>query len=510
MSNLNFLSPKTFDFVHHLPLKSRFRGVKNVADILDIDLDFEKFSLIDPQELFHQLIKSPIELDLIQVFALMGWENEQWKSDYGHLAMKHWWLSVIEQAKKGDAQLRFVMILRSVLADTERYPAPKDVVQVMRKVMLELIQKNEFKDLAQLKVLQAILAEQPQELASIAIAQSKRVNTVVSMAQLPQKLPIIHEANMHWLGLWIEKSAKQRQGLRQQLNQLLSADLALERQYEYAQIILNHAAFSDQIIYLEKEVKAYPEIVIWLSRCARQLAFKEKLTLAERHKLNCWIGTGNYESLRSVLTNLAHQSQDEGDVAKTVNRYIFWKNYQHLFQEAWLLLPPELYAAQTSKLGNLKPVQGIEYPTIALKIGAYFVLQSFLGTAAKNDVLMTDDIETVENILHQKMIRSSDLTDLNLVLIHDHVFMWQSDLAYTLDQDFQMPAKDQQVYFAEGKNSFSNYLTDVKKSDFIHERKQWKNLPNWVKNSLKTRYPAEVYQRAALTALRYGLIHSGN
>lgn len=510
MSNLNFLSPKTFDFVHHLPLKSRFRGVKNVAEILEIDLDFEKFSLIDPQELFHQLIKSPIELDLIQVFALMGWENEQWKSDYGHLAMKHWWLSAIAKAKKGDVQLRFVMILRSVLADTERYPAPKDVVQVMRKVMLELIQKNEFKDLAQLKVLQAILAEQPQELASIAIVQSKRVNTVVSMAQLPQKLPIVHEANMHWLGLWIEKSIKQRQGLRQQLNQLLSANLALERQYEYAQIILNHAAFSDQIIYLEKEVRAYPELVIWLSHCARKTLFKDTLTLAERQKLNVWIGTGNYESLHDILTTIAQSSENQGDVNKTVSRYIFWKNYQHLFQEAWLLLPPELYATQNSKLANIKQVQGLEYPTVVLKVGAYFILQSFLGTASKNDLLMTDDIDKVEHLLHQKMIMAHELTTLNLVLIHDHMFMWQSDLAYTLDQDFQMPAKDQQVYYAEGKNSFSNYLTNVKKSDFIHERKQWKYLPNWVKNSLKTRYPAEVYQRAALTALRYGLIHSGD
>ena len=55
-------------------------------------------------------------------------------------------------------------------------------------------------------------------------------------------------------------------------------------------------------------------------------------------------------------------------------------------------------------------------------------------------------------------------------------------------------------------NSYSYYLTEVQKPDFTHERKQWKNLPQWVKHNLKNKYPSHIYQKAALTAQRYDLL----
>ena len=506
MQRTNFLSHDLFAFAEKAKLKSKFDGMKRIADFIDFPFDESLIQHLDPEKLFVELIRSPIDLQLIQVFALMGWDGNQWKSAQGRQAMKHWWLSALEKDREGEPLLRLVMVLRTVLADLERYPAPKDVVTVMRDVLEELIRTDEWGEQTDVDILQTLISGDAKTLAKIAMREYKNVLQRVQEANFPKKLPIIQDANIEWLSLWIQSSAKQRQALGQQLNALLNRSLPLELQCKLASSILNHNTFSVKNELLEQKVKDYPELVAWLSACARNTEFKLKLTSEERQRLGCWTGFGNYELLRQILMQIAQNREDVGDLSKTANRYIFWKNYQVLFQEAWLLLPHDLFIQQKTHLANIKEIQGTEYPIVVLKIQNYFVFQYFLGTAANNDLLMTDDVRQVEQILNQRLVLEHQLQQLNLVLIHDHLFMWQSDLAYTLDQHFSLQAKDQRVYFAEGKNSYSYYLTEVQKPDFRHERKQWKNLPQWVKHNLKNKYPSHIYQKAALTAQRYDLL----
>lgn len=505
--SMNFLNVNLFAFVHHHPLKSQFGGVGYLADSIGFKFNQDQLQEIQPERLFVQLVHSPIdELDLLQVFALMGWNHHQWKSHDGRIAMKNWWLSALHQEKAGDSRLRLVMVLRSILADTERYPAPKDVVQVMCEVLQQLIDSGEWgQDQKSHAVLVALLADDAEvQLAQLAIQQHQTVFKMVQAAKFPTKLPIIQDANIEWLRFWLELNRGQRQALHQSLDALLHRELELEQKLQFASLILNHAAFSISIEFLERKVKDYPELVVWLSACARQSAFKSRLSLDERRYLNCWIGTGNYESLHGILMQVAQQTEDIGNQEKTENRYIFWKNYQHFFQEAWLLLPTQYLTQHQSHLANVKQIQGTDYPVVVLKIGDYFVFQYFLGTAAKNDLLMTDDIVTVEKILNQNIVSDMQIQHLNLVLIHDHLFKWQSDLAYILHQHFNIQAKDQKVYFTQ--RFHTHYLLEVEKSDFIHERKQWKNLPQWVKHNLKQKYAVSVYRKAALTAIRHHLL----
>lgn len=501
---MNYLSADVFDFINESKLVSRFKNLKRFTQEFDLEFNEDAIDEIDANKIFTQLVKQPIEINVMQTFAVMGWHNTHWKTPYGQHAMLNWWLSVIEQDRKGNPLPRLIMVLRSILADTERYPAPNDVVQVMGQVLQELIQNGKLGHDQHIDVLQALVENQPKKLAKIALDQQSSVKKCMQNAKFPSKLPIVQEANLEWLSIWITEHKVQRQILRHALNQVLENNLDVAAKHRLAAVILNHSHFNIDKKALEKAVKDYPELVAWLSYCARSLDFKKGLSNSQRQTLSIWIGTGNYESLKSILTDIAWTTADNSDVEKTSNRYIFWKNYQQFFQEAWLLLPETLYKAHQSQLPNIKKVQGTEYPIVVLKIQDYFVFQYFLGSAAKNDLLMTDDVDQVESILNQTDIFNDELRSVNLVLIHDHFFKWQSDLAYTLDENFQLPAVDKKVHITH--TFVANYQQEIGKPEFIETRKEWKNLPNWVKNHLKRNYPPSVYQTAALTVKRYGLL----
>lgn len=497
---------KLFEFSRSSPLKSRFTAIHEISKAANITYDQIALEQFDPLETFTQLSDGIVpDLKILQNFALMAWEDNQWTLPQGRVAMKNWWLSALHQDQNGQHALRLIMVLRSVLADTERYPAPKHVVKLMRQVFLELVDTPDWSNTRNTPVLKALVAADARKLAMIAFARQQDCFALISQIGMPRNLPIIHEAQLQWLDLWIRAPREQRYRLRQNLTQVLNPQLTILQQQSFFSNILNHPIFPQDIGILENRVKDFPELVNWLSSCARQPSLKLALNLEERKRLACWIGTGNYEALKQILINLT-QNQNPEDAKKTINRYIFWRNYQNFIQESWLLLPQALYLRHPTHLGNIKPIEGCEFPIVVLKIGTGFIFQSFLGDASENDLIMTNAIQAVENILSQNRIRNAQIEQLPLVLIHDHTFLWQTDLAYTLDQHFHIQAKDQRVFYADHKNAYSEYLQEIEKSDFKHERKQWKNLPKWIDQHLKNKkYPEAVFKSAALTVQRYQL-----
>lgn len=504
---MNFLEIHLFNFVTKNKLKSQFSSVQYLSKMIDVQLSEEDFLNIHPGRIFEQLVKAPMQLELIQTFALMGWDDHQWKSHNGTKAMQNWWLSALQHEKAGNSLFLKVMVLRSILADTERYPAPTDLIQLMRRTLQGLFSANKWSHRQDEKLLRALISEDAKALASDALAKNKIVHQVVAEAGYPTKLPIIQEANVQWLSQWISASKAQRQILRQALNALLHQDLNIEFQCNFASIIFNHAYFSGDLKKLEVKVKEYPELVAWLSQCARQSEFKNDLNAQHRQALGIWVGTGNYESLRSILMDLAQQTEDEKDPKRTDSRYIFWKSYQIFFQEAWLLLPKKYLINNKKNLANVKEISGTEHATVVLKINNYFIFQYFLGSGNQVDLLMTDDVDKVEKILDQNVIFNHQLQQVNLILIHDHFFNWQNDLAYTLDKHFHVKAQGQKIYYPNrsGGYNLSNYLVQVSQLSFKEKRIQSDCLPKWVKNQ-KNRYNISVYNKAALTAQRYDLL----
>ena len=69
MQRTNFLSHDLFAFAEKAKLKSKFDGMKRIADFIDFPFDESLIQHLDPEKLFVELIRSPIDLQLIQVFA---------------------------------------------------------------------------------------------------------------------------------------------------------------------------------------------------------------------------------------------------------------------------------------------------------------------------------------------------------------------------------------------------------------------------------------------------------
>ncbi|WP_436897637.1 hypothetical protein [Acinetobacter gyllenbergii] len=507
---MTLIRPDLFDFAKNSRLKSQFKGTKKIAKLSNTFFDETLISALNPQYLFDQLVYGKIDLELIQVFALMGWENNQWKSKNGKKAMYHLWLSALDKDQQGKSIFRHIMTLRVILADTERYPAPKDVIQTMRIGLENLIRSGEWKHLKNINILQSLITQNAKILAEIAFQQNKSVLQLIQEAGFPVKLPIVKDAEIYWLNLWVAANERQRQLLRQELKQVLTYSLPLEQQQKITKIILNSNALPKNVKDLEDKVKDFPELVTWLSSCAKNPDLILNFSHDEKQRLACWIGTGNYEALRKILITVV-RSHSIDDVNKTANRYIFWKNYRTLFEESWLLLPEKIFNQNEIHLNNVKKIADYSYPVIVIRIMNKFIFQSFLGDASQNDLLMTDDIAQVEKLIYQDTIYYEQFKNLNLVLIHDHAFKWQVDLAYTLDKHFGICAKDKRVHYMEGKYNYSHYLQEVDKSEFTSERKQWKNLPRWVENNKNFhKYPENIFNQVAITAIRYGLVTLSN
>ena len=318
---MKFIPPNLFDFAKNSTLRSKFAGTKRIAKDLGIDFDEAAIQSLNPQILFEQLVKGKIDLELIQVFSLMGWENHQWTGKNGKTAMRNWWLSALDKEQQGEPIFRHVMVLRTILADTERYPAPKDVIQTMRTGLEDLIASGEWKYKTNLDVLQALITQNANKLAKIAFKQNISIIQLMQDCGFPKKLPIVEDATVEWIQLWFKTTPEQRNDLKSAIHQTLNHLISLEQHSKFTNLILDDVELSQQVESLKNQVSAYPEITEWLKKV--KALHQNTHSLAEyynalknpvaRQLLSCWIGVGNYEQLKVMVYNLAdmHFSNDD-------------------------------------------------------------------------------------------------------------------------------------------------------------------------------------------------------
>lgn len=503
-NKMNFIRPNLFDFAKNSTLKSKFKGIKQITKDLGIQFNETQIQSLNPQVLFEQLIKGKMDLDLIQVFSLMGWENHQWTSQNGKIAMRNWWLSALDKAQQGELIFRHIMVLRTILADTERYPAPKDVIKTMRIGLDNLIASGEWKDDKYVDVLQALVSQNAKKLAEIAFKQNKSVLQLIKEAGFPRKLPIIEEAELLWLKLWLNTDITQRQKTSAALNQLLHTQSSLDQQQKFAVFILNEAIFVKPFAQLKQIVANYPEIVHWFSICDRDNDFRKSLELEEIQRLNCWVGSGNYQSLRALLIDITrYESLESSAIELTENRYIFWNNYQHLFRESWLFVSQYTYDRHPDikRLKNVKIISGFSKPIILIRIGQYYLLQMFIVRGTEVDFIMINDTEKVEQLLYQSIISYTAITQLSICLLHDHLYKWQADLAYTLDRNFSIQPSGSIIDITQTLSR--NYLQETSNFSFKSERNE--PVKSWLRNA-RQRWTNQQLQQTAFTAKRYNLI----
>lgn len=440
---MNFIRPDLFDFAKNSTLKSKFKGTKKIAKTLNISFDEVAIQSLNPQLLFDQLTKGKINLELIQVFALMGWENHQWTSKNGKTAMRNWWLSALDKDQQGESVFRQVMVLRTILADTERYPAPKDVIQTMRTGLENLIQSGEWKYKNHLDVLRALITQNVKILAEIAFQQNISVLQLIQEAGFPIKLPIVKDAGKIWIQLWFKSEKNKRFHLKNAIGQTLNYTSSLEHHTEITNLILDDVGLARQVESLKNQVSNYPEITEWLKRIKSTHQKSHKLIdyykkLRNPHAkllLSCWIGVGNYEQLKAMVYNLADMHFSDHDEWTTNSRnaqkrrYDFWQHYQFLFEDIWLLLPNHFwYISNTYAIDNTRHLYDFNYPLAIFKLGHCYICEPFVAKATQAQLFIiygSEKEQEIEDLLSSEQINFHQLKSYPILLEHNHHNGWQ-------------------------------------------------------------------------------------
>lgn len=482
---------KRFAFAYKVKLQSKFEDIDCLSEMVATSTHEEPMAS-NPEMLFQQLQEGKVTLNLMPMLALMAWNSDVWDGQMGQTVMKNWWQSVLVQAWQGDVLPKKLMVLRAVLADNERYPGPGPVIRAMRQHLRSSLQQQ-FKRTEEETIILALLEQDAQKLALCAWQCLESVSVVVARQQLPHHLPLVKEAQLHWLRLWLNGSMTERQSTTPALKLLLNQhDLSV--QLQCARTILDNDSVYKNIEQHQDVLEDYAEIVGYFSMWNRQAEFRNSLSEKQLQRLGHWLGTGNYQTLKNILYEIVHYEaqygtteDDQKKIEVSKNRYLFWQDYQHLFREAWLLVSESVYDgyATCRQADNIKKVLGLTYPKILIRLGNYFVIQTFVQKGIGVDLVMTSDVYAVELCLSKNGLSANDLDDLSLSLIHDHVFLWQEMLESTLSK-----------YFSIYKNK------TYKKNHSAQDRKNWETrkgqLKKW-EDAARKRYGNDAVNRFALS-----------
>lgn len=491
---MSFIGAQLFDFTKRAALQSRFShsGLANhLSQRLAPKRVFKK-----PQVLYQQLQQGQVSLSLIDVLMLIGWRSEVWLSESGRVAMQHWWQSAL--ADTAHPILRLIMMLRVVLADSEQWPGPRAVIQAMSDEMQIVLQNSGWPNQPQADVLLLLVHQNTEALAELAISQSISVHTLVQQVNLPTHLPTVLLAEEQWTSLWVSKDRPQRTTLAPVLHRILHTGLTLKRQQDFTKCFLHHAKMPQKPKILKSKVAAYPEIVSWLSLCVRQPEFRLVFNDTDKQLLRCWIGTGNYEALKDLLIEIATQHADAENLKKTESRYIFWATYQDLFEETWLLIPPKLLdnSKEIQQRLNVRPITDTLDPIAVLKIGDYYIFQTFIGAGNSfdADLIVTSNTDAVELLLKKPELSYTAIKELDLCLIHDHKYLWQVDLAFTLEKELK-------ILPPNGRNS--SYIKQANDEKFMLERRR--EIKSWLRKAVD-RHPIFLLEKVAFSAIRHRIL----
>ena len=179
------MSDTLFSFSERAKIQSQFTQRTNTNRTLQKN-DLYPPSLSTAEDLYQKLIQAPIKLELLDIFVLMSWRSEVWKTPQGQRVMKHWWQSVFDSNMQ-----RTIMMLRVALADYERWPGPIPVVKAMQQELQSLLKKGEWPNKNQIAILLAIIKQDALMLATLAFVAKQTVQLAMQTVNLPVNLPIV-------------------------------------------------------------------------------------------------------------------------------------------------------------------------------------------------------------------------------------------------------------------------------------------------------------------------------
>jgi hypothetical protein len=493
-----------FSFVGQTQIRSRF-AVSPSAQTSRVLDQTHHLILPNAQQLYESLLHAPSELSVHDAFALMSWQTDVWQSKKGHRAMKNWWASAQQQPV-----LKWVMTVRVVYADSERWPGPRPVVFAMREACIRLIDQNLWTD-GNAAILKMILQQDHQSFAKFAFDQQVLpISLVQQHFGFNVKLPVVQDAEREWLQLWLGANDRKKHDLIAPLKALLSNELSLERQIELTKMVLHAPQMPNTVEKLQAKILSseYPLLSMWLSQCYKNHQFRNSFSAKEQEFLACWVGAGTYGQFEKLIGRIASHTiptsiaEFASKRAIIENKYIVWLNYQYLLRQAWILIPQKdwnIYQEWES-FANVKPMNNFDYPLIILHVGDYCFIQPIVDSG-RYEIVATLQVSDVQNLINGKVVDYNSLRKIEPFLLHDLLFKWQTDFVYVLECSLGLHVQNRKRI--KVASAMYTNLDKILEPEYIKERS--KAVRGWLAQS-KSRYSKKILEKYALTAIRYGLL----
>lgn len=454
----------------------------------------------DAGTVFARLQQGPAALDILELLSLFGLDTPAWNSVEGQRVVRHCLASV-----RDDPSLRRCTELRALLADHERWPGPGPLLAQLRQQLAGLVRGRQWPNPSQHELMLAVFERNVVQVAQLAIRAIESVPRLFRQAGLPPGLPIIAEAVPHWFRSWIDLPANGRRPLASLIHEYFEQQGTVEQQQAIARRILSHPGFPQTVEGLRPKVATHNEITLWLSSWSRNSLFRQGFTDLQRRLLSCWIGSGNYAQFENIIRGIG-SCLDPDEEKKTINRYLFWRNYQERIEEGWLLIPDEWteWYPESSRLRNRIRLDGYEHPVGAFKLGEYYFFQTFVPGGGQ-DLLVSGEVARIQGLMDRGFIDDYELRSLEFSLIMDHSHLWQIDAAWLLQKHFGISPASPRIVYGESHSGTPLQADFVRKSqeqDFREKRRI--ALSSWAVGA-RRRHGADRLRERALALTLHGL-----
>lgn len=390
----------------------------------------------------------------------------------------------------------------------------KHLIQCFKNSQDRLLQ-GLWKDKSYGQAVVAVLNDQSVELAKIAIEKRQHISQLFKIYRLSVKKEIKYQAEQDWLNRYFNLDEQSLKLLNPAITIWLNRE---SNDIDYAikttQFIFDHHYFPknipQELPILEQKTKKFVHIYEWLKKWSKNQQYMNalnRLDLKYVKILRCWLGTGNYYQLEQLVREIAmlHGEFHPNKGSISLHRYIFWTNYQQHILDYYLLIPQnrqELYRnimeKANSKLMTTLIQEEMNVPVVLLKFDKYYVIQPLVLTASQVDLIMTEEIEKIENGLANHLFNSSILSTVEPCLIHDHYNLWQNDMALTLRDYFDIQMSNPNQFVITTTRVISFPAKNVQHADRLEVINKWYQSAN----STDSRY---IYRKAKNMLNKYAL-----
>lgn len=412
---------------------------KSVLDGINIDIDLNQHA----NTLFSQLKQGTMNLTVLDVLVLFTIPNPQWQFDNIAKVVADNWLDSVTDSLGSKA-------LNATLMPVLQYHSNAQIYEKMSNAPVFLALKNAIYDNKSKwanrelqTIIGLVLNNDYEKLASFVLIDKKlSIKDFLKKYPLPLKKQSIETLRVHWLNSYLqlseEKLSKYKKVIKNWLNEKSDIEFLVNR----TKLIFDNPYFDKDLKKLESQTHKFDDIFKWLKKLSKNREFMQALQGLDNHYLvvlRAWLGAGNYYQLEKTVRKIS-QIHDEGNKI-SINRYLFWTNYQSYITDYLLLLPSSQKSLYDNMVGeNTKWIaeEFIEFPIIVLILDEFVIIQPLVvyGADAELKVIKKSVMDS-DGYLLQK---SKEVSLVNLVdkyepcLIHDFYYGWQTELVGYLEE----------------------------------------------------------------------------